>query len=247
MRSSSPPTLRFLSPTSSQRWLAGGLVALGCLGLLAIPLDLPLARRIDSRVLSGDLRHFFYLCEVFGHGTGVILIITAICLLAKSYRPRVPRVVLGVVLAGLIANSLKITIARVRPNHFFEFYDRSVSSWVSLCTWLDPLTQFSLNTANASQSFPSGHSATAAAFAVGLVWLLGRGHLYFAGLAFLACFQRVLFQYHWPSDAMVGAAIGGLTMMLVIHSSRIATAFQRWEKPASPTALPLNNNQRSAA
>src|SRR4029077_14719955 len=66
-------------------------------------------------------------------------------------------------------------------------------------------------------SFPSGHSATAAAFYAGAAFLLGR-HLRQTGRAVLAALaatiavavaaSRVLLDVHWFSDVLAGLALG---------------------------------------
>ncbi len=66
-------------------------------------------------------------------------------------------------------------------------------------------------------SFPSGHSATAAAFYAGAAFLLGR-HMRQTGRALMAAFaaaiavavaaSRVLLDVHWLSDVLAGLALG---------------------------------------
>jgi membrane-associated phospholipid phosphatase len=59
-------------------------------------------------------------------------------------------------------------------------------------------------------SFPSGHSASAAAFALGaareMPWLIGPLGLLAAGVAL----SRVWTGAHYPSDVLAGATLGGL-------------------------------------
>ncbi len=66
-------------------------------------------------------------------------------------------------------------------------------------------------------SFPSGHSATAAAFYAGAALLLGRQHLrptravlaaLAAGIAVAVAASRVLLDVHWLSDVIAGLALG---------------------------------------
>ena len=58
------------------------------------------------------------------------------------------------------------------------------------------------------QSFPSAHTATAISFAIGMAWIFPRGRWLFFVCAALAAYQRVVFEAHWMSDVMVGAAMG---------------------------------------
>jgi membrane-associated phospholipid phosphatase len=93
---------------------------------------------------------------------------------------------------GLLTVSVKDVVRRVRPT-------------------LNPVAH------TLGPSFPSGHSATAAAFYAGAALLLGR-HLRRTGRALLAAFaaaiavavaaSRVLLDVHWLSDVIAGLALG---------------------------------------
>ncbi|WP_459956638.1 phosphatase PAP2 family protein [Nocardia sp. IFM 10818] len=69
-----------------------------------------------------------------------------------------------------------------------------------------------------SSSFPSGHSACAAAFATAVALESPRTALVVAPLAATVAYSRVHTGVHWPSDVLVGAAIG----------SGVALATRRW-------------------
>ncbi len=62
----------------------------------------------------------------------------------------------------------------------------------------------------ASTSFPSGHSASAAAFAVAVGDVLPALRLPLQAAASIVAFSRVYTGVHYPSDVLVGAAVGGL-------------------------------------
>ena len=59
-----------------------------------------------------------------------------------------------------------------------------------------------------STSFPSGHSASAAAFAVAVGDLLPALRLPLRGAASVVAFSRVYTGVHYPSDVLVGAVVG---------------------------------------
>jgi undecaprenyl-diphosphatase len=61
-----------------------------------------------------------------------------------------------------------------------------------------------------STSFPSGHSASAAAFAVAVGDLLPAFKLPLRGAASIVAFSRVYTGVHYPSDVLVGATVGAL-------------------------------------
>ncbi|UFS93812.1 bifunctional phosphatase PAP2/diacylglycerol kinase family protein [Nocardia huaxiensis] len=69
-----------------------------------------------------------------------------------------------------------------------------------------------------SSSFPSGHSACAAAFATAVALESPRTALVVAPLAATVAYSRVHTGVHWSSDVFVGAAVG----------SAVALATQRW-------------------
>ncbi|MEV0107170.1 phosphatase PAP2 family protein [Nocardia sp. NPDC050799] len=75
-----------------------------------------------------------------------------------------------------------------------------------------------LSPAPSSSSFPSGHSASAAAFATAVAMESPRTALAVAPLAAAVAYSRVHTGVHWGSDVLVGAAVG----------SGIALATRRW-------------------
>jgi undecaprenyl-diphosphatase len=61
-----------------------------------------------------------------------------------------------------------------------------------------------------STSFPSGHSGSAAAFAVSVGDVLPRLRVPLRAAATIVVFSRVYTGVHYPSDVVVGAAVGAL-------------------------------------
>jgi len=61
-----------------------------------------------------------------------------------------------------------------------------------------------------STSFPSGHSASATAFAVAVGDLLPTLRVPLRGAAMVVAFSRVYTGVHYPSDVLVGATVGAL-------------------------------------
>ena len=61
-----------------------------------------------------------------------------------------------------------------------------------------------------STSFPSGHSASAAAFAVAVGDVLPALRFPLRAAAFVVAFSRVYTGVHYPGDVLVGAAVGSL-------------------------------------
>lgn len=78
-----------------------------------------------------------------------------------------------------------------------------------------------------SSSFPSGHSASAAAFVTGVALESPTAAAVLAPVAAAVCYSRVHTGVHWPSDVVAGAALG----------TAIALSTRRWwavrtEEPA---------------
>jgi undecaprenyl-diphosphatase len=130
-----------------------------------------------------------------GSTVGVLLIAVVVAVTeARRGRARVGIVFLVVVLAGeeLIVNGVKALVDRSRPD---------VAQLVGF----------------ASASFPSGHSATAAAMWAAFALLLGRGRsrgvqttlaALAAAVAAAVASSRVLLGVHWLTDVVAGLAVG---------------------------------------
>jgi len=78
-----------------------------------------------------------------------------------------------------------------------------------------------------STSFPSGHAASAFAFATGVATAAPRAALPLSAAAALVSYSRVHTEVHYPSDVIVGAVLGaGLAPAVVaaLDRRRLANA-----------------------
>jgi undecaprenyl-diphosphatase len=71
-----------------------------------------------------------------------------------------------------------------------------------------------------STSFPSGHSASAAAFAVAVGDVLPRLRVPLRAAASVVAFSRVYTGVHYPSDVLVGVTAGALLGRIVSRAAR---------------------------
>ena len=69
-----------------------------------------------------------------------------------------------------------------------------------------------------STSFPSGHSATAFAFATGVGHVLAPAAIPLHGLAALVAYSRVHTGVHYPGDVVAGALLGTVLAQLTAHA-----------------------------
>ena len=163
---------------------------------------------------------YFDMFEMFGHVAGIIVLLGVLHQLDPARRWAIPRLLLCTLAAGGLADVLKMLILRTRPyectltgnvwNTFGSFF----SAW---------------GAGSPGQSFPSGHTATAAAFAAALTWLYPQGRLLFPLLAVLVGCQRISCGAHYLSDVCVGAAAGCLVAQFFLRVSRLPAWFDRWE------------------
>jgi membrane-associated phospholipid phosphatase len=170
------------------------------LGVAAMTVDMPLVRFVDAEYVPDSLKKAFDLAEVFAHGYGALSILIVVWVLAPERRMGLPRILCGWITAGLLANVVKMTLSRRRP---LKVNDLSISVFQTFEEWL-PLT----SAGSPGQAFPSGHTTTAVALAIGLAWLIPRGKWLFATFAVMAAMQRMASGYHYLSDTLWGAALG---------------------------------------
>jgi membrane-associated phospholipid phosphatase len=94
-----------------------------------------------------------------------------------------------------------------------------------------------------STSFPSGHAASASAFATGVATAAPRAALPLTAAAALVSYSRVHTGVHYPSDVIAGTVVGaGLAPAVVAALDR-----RRSQRPPRPDGLPtLSGKQRPA-
>ena len=219
---------------------------LGCLGSLALAIDLPVARWFKGHRPPSEINRFLNFSEAFAHGTGVAVILLVATALDPSLtagwraprrspsrswsmlgervrRTELCRVIAAAYGGGLVVDVIKAVVDRVRPRA--ADLQGTVSALATFseqaATWA---REQGATSASDFNSFPSGHSATAAGLAAALAWKYPRGAWVFAALAAAGAAQRVVSLAHYPSDACLGAAIGLATAaMFLCERSRAET------------------------
>jgi len=196
--------------------------------------DVSISQWMTAKHLPSDIKKAIQLSEAFAHGAGVGVILLAVAILAVQRRERIGRLILCPITAGLMANLIKMTIARYRPLRYYQIAaqadpDAGLNVPNTFADWL-PFLNADIAGKHVSQSFPSGHTATAFALAVGLSWMFPKGRFLFYGLACMAGLQRIVSQSHWPSDVLVGAAVGVFCGTVICHSRLAHRVFSRIER-----------------
>ncbi len=205
--------------TISHLWSCAAL--LGGLGAAALALDMPLATWVGTGRCPTAIQKICSLSELFSHGLGVVAIVILIAVLDPWHRYAIPRILGAALGSGLVANALKLLVARTRPHHF----DSQSPGLDSFTDWFPMLTN-----ASWQQSFPSSHAATAAGLAIVLACFYPRGRWLFPGIAGLAGAQRVLDNAHFLSDVLWGAAVGCIFAPLCVYGSRLSRGFDALEE-----------------
>ncbi|MEN6450283.1 MAG: phosphatase PAP2 family protein [Thermoguttaceae bacterium] len=229
------------------------LLAAAAVALLTI--DVPLATGLRQAKHEADVIggvHPWLAClgyldwfELFGHGLGVVLVIFLVHQLDPARRWAIPRALVCAFGAGGAADLVKMTVVRCRPYDLPSQFAGSV--WNTFGAWWP-----GLGAGSESQSFPSAHTATAFGLAAALVWLYPRGRAVFPLLAALVACQRVQVGAHYPSDVLVGAAVGCLVAALLLDVGLLPGWLDQleqrwWPHPAAKLANAVNNARRAHA
>jgi membrane-associated phospholipid phosphatase len=215
-----------MPPNSKPLRLAALAVMFAVLASVALLLDMPLLKFVRSGGLPGDLRKLLDLSEIFGHGLGIALICLTICVLDRARRRCLPRLLACAIGAGLLADLVKLTIARTRPRVFDlpTVWESFRGAFPSLT--IDWHTMWDSNL----QSFPSGHTAAAVGLAIGMSYLYPHGRWLFTFFAVLAAMQRISSSAHFLSDTLGGAAVGCLASLLCLSPRLLGGWFDRIER-----------------
>jgi len=209
-------------PWRALKWLSAALVLLGA---LSFAVDLPVSQWMHTHQGLKGLHQPLQVIEGIGDSTGVVLILFTLYLVAVPRRRELMRILCAVLAAGIAADIVKLCLARTRPRSYpgTGLLDlQSVAD--TFHGWFPFLQSGTLLINSKFQSFPSAHSATGAALALGLTRLYPHAGWWFGVLAAAVALQRIETGAHYLSDTCFGGAIGILVGLSFHHG----TAWAKW-------------------
>lgn len=190
-------------PTRSQVWMVG--LGLFLLGILALPLDLPVARFCLAQRTPGVFRELLERGESYGHAYGVLLICITVGILSSVRWKGAWRLGAIALSGGIAADLIKTCLVRIRPCRIGPEITSVGETFLGFT-----YSQGAITWDTAYHSLPSAHTATAVALACGLGYLVPRGRGWFLTLAALTAAQRIEGGAHFVSDTAWGACVGWL-------------------------------------
>jgi membrane-associated phospholipid phosphatase len=220
------------------QWRHFALLAVVALLVLA-PFDITLARLCYSDPPPRLVVRALELIEdVGGSGTGALLLVLAAVIIGQKKWTRLPQLLSASLGAGLVADIAKLCIHRSRPHSI----DLSTATFGSTIHGFFP----ALSAGSTGQSFPSGHTATAAGLAVALTFMYPRGRWFFAALAATVAVSRVIVHAHFPTDVVAGALLG-VAWGLACYSNFSAPAFAWSERVLENAFARISRSGRTEA
>lgn len=170
-------------------WIVVSLLAAAGVMLLLEWRGVPTTLRLTFK---GDLKRESQWLAQFGQGIATV-VSAALIYDFEGQQLRKPLTVFGIVAAtSVIVYVIKRLTGRVRPTR--EQAGRFLGP-----TWKHH---------NWRESFPSSHSACAIALSVALATLYPQAAVIFYALGIITAVLRYLMDAHWPSDVLVGVAVG---------------------------------------
>ena len=170
-------------------WLDIGLLAAGAVLIVLERSGAPLTLKLTFK---GDVKRETAFLAQYGQSLCTPLAFILVWQLDPRGAPAAFALLGAVAITALIGMILKRLFGRVRPNreHAGQF--------------LGP----SLRNANHRESFPSSHSASAMALSTVLATYYPHAAITFWALAVGTAIIRYALEAHWPSDILVGMALG---------------------------------------
>ncbi len=203
---------------AARAWLL--LTGAGLLGGVLLRADILLMRwryaLVGQDGPDGLLKQYVEGLRHFGQAPAITVALLIAAMIDRRRRAIIATVLLAQLAASLAYNPLKAVVGRYRPFAAIEAVGplegmRPADTWLG---WRPG------NRENRTQSFPSGHSAAAFAFAGILAFFYPRLRGLFWVLAAGCALSRFIDGVHWLSDCWFGAAIGLLSAWMVLSVGR---------------------------
>lgn len=227
-----------------------GPLAIGLALVVALwPWDGAIMQGVRAISVSGDVKRELSAWQQYGALTSLLVVGAIIALVDPKRTRRLLDLAAAAALTGLAVLALKMLVARPRPR---PDVDDPVSIPGPLGEY--PITMsdgtirlahgWDLSTGRAVElwSMGSSHTAYAVALSVFLAALYPRLRPLAIALAALVGASRVLFQAHWPTDVVAGAALGFTISRLAVGRMwgvrALDWAWVRWIDPAATPMYP---------
>lgn len=192
-----------------------------------------------SKGLGGDIRRELQAWQQYGQGLALAVTALIIFLLDPKRRVRLLDLLLAVIIAQVAAQAGKMLIGRPRPREWYddsntflgplgEYPMRVKGEWKLLHAWDVPG-----GAGSDLWSMPSSHTLFAAVLSVFLATVYPPIRWVALGLAVLVGLGRVLFDAHWPTDVIVGGAVGWAIGAWVVGPGRGVRLFGRFKRAES--------------
>jgi membrane-associated phospholipid phosphatase len=211
-------------------WLGVSAVLVALIVVLQ-PYDGRVNTALSGLRLPGDVRRELGTLQQFGQGAAVVLVAAVVMLLDRARRHRLLDYALALALLGAVVTAMKGLVGRPRPvlgdpNTIlgpFGTYPIERDGQVYLAHAWDLSKPISSDL----WSMPSSHTAFGVAMAVFLASLYPRLVWVVVPLAVLVGFGRLVFDAHWLTDVLAGAALGWLVAYPVMRRS-LGVRLVRW-------------------
>lgn len=205
-------------------WLVWAGVLAG-LGLACIPFDGPISHAVTAfreNILGGDIRRELESLQQYGQGAVTLLVAWAIWLLDPPRRRRLLDWLLAVLIAAAVTLPMKMLIGRPRPKFDDPGYFCGPFGAYPLGheTGVRHAWEVWAGISSDLWSMPSSHTVYAVVMSVFLATVYPRLRPLAVLMAILVAVSRVLFGAHYPSDVLVGAAVGLAVAAVVMRQQR---------------------------
>lgn len=178
-------------------------------------LDQPLAIYFHS-IHNSLLTTVFHYITKLGASEYSLVPLLLLFILYRKQKPMLAHKMLYLIsvvaISGILVDIIKVIFARVRPDMLFK---HDMYGFV----WFKFGSEFN--------SLPSGHSATAFALCVGLTLLFPKYKNLYIFIAILVVMSRVILNFHYLSDTLIGSFLGGVTALYIYQKYFVNSMIQQ--------------------